>query len=123
MIGNSSCRGLGGACPRPVNVSTAVEKLAICGCDPRMDEASREVNIQAALEVARQSLDVATRAFEELARMLAPEEETVWRGCPPDGCGLMPCCGRAPFEIPRDDRFAEFPGQFTCKGVQRAQQT
>ncbi|MET8080060.1 hypothetical protein [Streptomyces sp. NPDC005303] len=44
-------------------------------------------------------------------------QETV-HGCPPDGSGLTPCCGRTPFELPLTDRISsEEP--VTCKGADR----
>ncbi|MFF7837594.1 hypothetical protein ACFZC6_01970 [Streptomyces ossamyceticus] len=36
-------------------------------------------------------------------------------GCPPDGSGLTPCCGRTPFELPRTDRMATDPALVTCQ--------
>ena len=44
-----------------------------------------------------------------------------WRGlpevthlCPPDGGGLMPCCGLTPFEVPRTDQMTLDPALVTC---------
>ena len=34
--------------------------------------------------------------------------------CPPEGSGVMPCCGRTPFEVSRTDRMAEDPALVTC---------
>lgn len=36
--------------------------------------------------------------------------------CPPDGSGLMPCCGRTPFEVPRYHRMTTDPLFVTCPG-------
>jgi hypothetical protein len=36
--------------------------------------------------------------------------------CPPDGSGLTPCCGAAPFEIPRGDRLTAVDDAVTCEG-------
>lgn len=33
--------------------------------------------------------------------------------CPPDGSGRMPCCGRTPFEVPKD-RMTLDPALVTC---------
>lgn len=41
------------------------------------------------------------------------QTETV-HGCPPDGSGLTPCCGRTLFELPRTDRMATDPDLITC---------
>jgi hypothetical protein len=35
--------------------------------------------------------------------------------CPPDGSGLMPCCGRTPFEAPHTDRITTDGAAVTCK--------
>jgi hypothetical protein len=34
--------------------------------------------------------------------------------CPPDGSGLMPCCGRTPFEVPQSNRITLDPTMVTC---------
>ncbi|MCX4885909.1 hypothetical protein [Streptomyces sp. NBC_00847] len=36
-------------------------------------------------------------------------------GCPPDGSGLTPCCGRTPFELPLGDRISS-EAPVTCPG-------
>jgi hypothetical protein len=33
---------------------------------------------------------------------------------PPKGSGIMPCCGRTPFEVPRTDRMNSNPAYATC---------
>jgi hypothetical protein len=43
-----------------------------------------------------------------------PKPETV-HGCPPDGSGVTPCCGRTPFELPRTDRMTRDPNAVTCR--------
>lgn len=40
-------------------------------------------------------------------------KEVVIHRCPPDGCGLMPCCGRTPFER-MSERMTEDPRLVTC---------
>lgn len=35
--------------------------------------------------------------------------------CPPTGSGLMPCCGRTPFEVPLTDKMTEDARLVTCK--------
>ncbi|WP_060887647.1 hypothetical protein [Streptomyces caniscabiei] len=44
----------------------------------------------------------------------APTAETV-HGCPPDGSGVTPCCGRTPFELPRTDRMSTDSTVATCR--------
>lgn len=46
-----------------------------------------------------------------------PTAEVV-HGCPPDGSGLTPCCGRTPFELPLADRISS-EAPVTCPGVDR----
>lgn len=36
--------------------------------------------------------------------------------CPPVGHGYTNCCGKTPFELPRDDRLTLDPGEVTCTG-------
>lgn len=43
-------------------------------------------------------------------------EQVTVHACPPDGSGLMPCCGRTPFEaVP--DRMTTDPRSVTCQGA------
>lgn len=44
-----------------------------------------------------------------------PEAAEVVHGCPPEGSGLTPCCGRTPFELPRTDRISS-EAPITCPG-------
>ncbi|MEU9323243.1 hypothetical protein AB0D91_05425 [Streptomyces canus] len=55
----------------------------------------------------------ADRSAAELRRVAAETREVV-HGCPPDGSGLTPCCGRTPFELPRTDRMSTDPAAVTC---------
>jgi hypothetical protein len=59
-------------------------------------------------------------ATAELRRMAdeTPQPETV-HGCPPDGSGLTPCCGRTPFELPLGDRISS-EATVTCQGAPAA---
>jgi hypothetical protein len=45
-----------------------------------------------------------------------PGHEVVHR-CPPDGAALMPCCGKAPFDVPRYHRMTVDPELVTCADV------
>ena len=36
--------------------------------------------------------------------------------CPPDGSGLMPCCGRTPLEVSAGDRMSVDGIDVTCEG-------
>lgn len=44
---------------------------------------------------------------------MTDEPETV-HACPPEGSGVMPCCGRTPFEAPRIHRISSDPDAVTC---------
>lgn len=43
-----------------------------------------------------------------------PREGGVTHRCPPDGEGVMPCCGRTPLEVSRSDRMTRDDGLVTC---------
>lgn len=47
------------------------------------------------------------------------QRETV-HACPPDGCGLTPCCERTPFELPSTDRMSSDPTAVTCAPAARS---
>lgn len=49
------------------------------------------------------------------------ERPEVVHGCPPDGSGLTPCCGRTPFELPLTDRISS-EAPVTCPGAAAARQ-
>lgn len=55
----------------------------------------------------------------EIARALGLanelHRETVHE-CPPDGSGIMPCCGRTPSESPTTDRLTANVNLVTCRG-------
>jgi hypothetical protein len=42
------------------------------------------------------------------------DAEGVTHACPPDGSGVMPCCGRTPFEVSRRDRMTLDQDLVTC---------
>jgi hypothetical protein len=41
-------------------------------------------------------------------------DRAVVHRCPPGDRGLMPCCGRTPFEVSRYDRITEDGDKVTC---------
>lgn len=89
-------------------------------------------SIREAVEVERDATlrHVLSRAKDRAPAFLAAERacnaldallsgaETVHQ-CPPDGSGIMPCCGRTPFEVSAD-RMADDPALVTCKGKRGA---
>jgi hypothetical protein len=50
----------------------------------------------------------------------APQPKAVVHQCPPEGYGIMPCCGRTPPEVPRSDRVTLDPSAVTCPAAQVA---
>lgn len=48
---------------------------------------------------------------------LDEQPPTVVHACPPQGSGLMPCCGRTPLEAPIEDRITEYGPLVTCGGA------
>jgi len=52
--------------------------------------------------------------------VVAQAAAEVVHGCPPDGSGLTPCCGRTPFELPLGDRISS-EAPVTCPGAAVAQ--
>jgi len=40
--------------------------------------------------------------------------EGITHQCPPDGSGIMPCCGRTPFEVALDERMTLDASLVTC---------
>lgn len=55
-----------------------------------------------------------------LAEQSTPKADPkeVVHGCPPDGSGLTPCCGRTPFELPLGDRISS-EAPVTCPGPEQ----
>jgi hypothetical protein len=66
------------------------------------------------------SLMVPEEAVEELRRVADETRDEVVHGCPPDGSGLTPCCGRTPFELPLGDRISS-EAPVTCPNAVVAQ--
>jgi hypothetical protein len=69
------------------------------------------------IEREQGALDVMTvlRQAAGEARFVAEHQRELVHGCPPDGSGLTPCCGRTPFELPRGDRISS-EAPVTCPG-------
>lgn len=67
------------------------------------------------LEVTRAGQRVAViMPFDEWEDLREAAASEVTHRCPPTGSGIMPCCGRAPFEVPRTDRMTLDPSLVTC---------
>lgn len=45
---------------------------------------------------------------------MSTERLGVVHACPPRGSGVMPCCGKSPFEVTRTHRITLNPALVTC---------
>lgn len=57
---------------------------------------------------------VRVEGIPEVAALLEAALGTRTHQCPPEGSGIMPCCGRTPFEVPRTDRMTLDSDSVTC---------
>jgi hypothetical protein len=48
---------------------------------------------------------------------MSAEQEEITHQCPPEGSGIMPCCGKTPFEVPWTDRLTLDPTLVNCTGA------
>lgn len=46
------------------------------------------------------------------------QEQPIVHACPPDGSGVMPCCGRTPLEVSHLERVTAYGPLVTCAGAQ-----
>ncbi|MER8002971.1 hypothetical protein [Streptomyces sp. NPDC095613] len=102
--------------PGPADRATVLEE-AIRRVEDPAERAKTSVGMGLGWESAR---DVLLSMLAEARRSTTAESGrtsgAVVHGCPPDGSGLTPCCGRTPFELPRGDRISvEAPA--TCTGA------
>ncbi|WGV35735.1 hypothetical protein SEA_FRANKENWEENIE_42 [Streptomyces phage Frankenweenie] len=97
--------------PEPEQVSDAerLEKLAVDLGD-----------VRAAMESVGRALAVLSTEFERLSTLVIGEEDTIVHACPPEGSGLMPCCGRSPIDVPLTERISMDGTAVTCPGVPKA---
>lgn len=64
------------------------------------------------------SLTLAREAFLGFSATRAnPSGLALVHACPPDGSGLMPCCGRTPLEVSVRDRMSVDGIDVTCEGL------
>ena len=78
------------------------------------------MDVRNAMESLGRSLAVVTTEFERLSKLVIGEEDTTVHACPPDGSGLMPCCGRSPIDVPLTERISMDGTTVTCTGRQKA---
>ena len=58
-------------------------------------------------------------AAEDRARWNPEGLPEVTHQCPPEGSGVMPCCGRSPIGVPPYHRITLDPALVTCAGVEQ----
>lgn len=73
------------------------------------------------LSVEGSGVDLTPATAAELAAKLEAAavyghsfDTVIIHACPPQGSGVMPCCGRAPAEVPATDRVTLYPENVTC---------
>lgn len=77
-------------------------------------------DVRTAMESVGRALAVLSTEFERLSVLVIGEEDTIVHACPPDGSGLMPCCGRSPIDVPLTERISMDGTAVTCPGVPKA---
>jgi hypothetical protein len=77
-------------------------------------------DVRAAMESVGRALAVLSTEFERLSALVIGEEDSIVHACPPDGSGLMPCCGRSPIDVPLTERISMDGTAITCAGARKA---
>ncbi|AXH66197.1 hypothetical protein SEA_SATIS_36 [Streptomyces phage Satis] len=87
--------------------------------DPkRIEKLTKEMaDVRAAMETLGRSLAVAQEDYKALRLIVMGDEESTVHACPPDGSGIMPCCGRTPMDVPLTERISLDGTTVTCRGV------
>jgi hypothetical protein len=82
-----------------------------------VQEKARELYAATHRDRAAEWAETQARVRDALAdeMVFAPTSTTV-HACPPDSSGLMPCCGRTPFELGGLERLTEHGSAVTCPG-------
>jgi len=52
--------------------------------------------------------------YAQALKRISDQLDHLTHACPPDGSGVMPCCGKTPFEVPPTDRITQDPNLVTC---------
>lgn len=60
---------------------------------------------------------LSTEGAGDVLQAIARLQAGIVHRAPAGGFGLMPCCGRTPFEMPRTDRVSGMDVVVTCRGV------
>lgn len=95
--------------PEQVSDAERLEKMAVDLGD-----------VRSAMESVGRALAVLSTEFERLSTLVIGEEDTIIHACPPDGSGLMPCCGRSPIDVPLTERISMDGTAVTCAGARKA---
>ncbi|MEV5942705.1 hypothetical protein [Streptomyces sp. NPDC051994] len=86
-----------------------------------VQEKARELHAATHRDPVQQWAQAQAKVREALAdeTVLDTGRPTV-HACPPDGTGLMPCCGRTPFELGELEQLSGHGPAVTCSGTQEA---
>ena len=107
--------GMCGGCTQyPADMGTRLARPRCPHCQLPHDLTPGSMAVRACASILA-SIDERDAAEAQVAT------ETV-HGCPPDGSGLTPCCGRTPFELPLGDRISS-EAPVTCPAASAAVQT
>lgn len=89
--------------------------------EERLERAAVDLaDVRAAMESVSRALAVLSNEFERLNTLVVGAENTIIHACPPDGSGLMPCCGRSPIDVPLTERISLDGSTITCTGRAKA---
>ncbi|MBX7464922.1 hypothetical protein K1Y80_02350 [Streptomyces sp. MAG02] len=105
----------------PVAALLGVGTIVCADAALNVQEKARELHAATHRDLATDWAEVQASVRAALAdeMVFAPTSTTV-HACPPDGSGLMPCCGRTPFELGALERLTEHGPAVTCPGTQEA---
>lgn len=89
--------------------------------EERLERAAVDLaDVRAAMESVSRALAVLSTEFERLGVLVIGAENTIVHACPPDGSGVMPCCGRSPIDVPLTERISLDGSAITCTGPVKA---
>lgn len=84
------------------------------GLEYQLARANRRRRDQAAeiIRLRQMSRDVPAVTYDGFGAAIEPE---IIHACPPKGATVTPCCGKTPFELPRDHRMSADTAPVTCR--------
>ena len=119
VLSEEICPGFPDRCPnlRTVEPERGVHLGGVrCGCADAAPATYPQASLGAAELEEKLELDITPLTGDAFIadKGIKPQAEIV-HGCPPDGSGLTPCCGRTPLELPLGDRISS-EAPVTCPG-------